>query len=88
MVELKKWPFNVHIPPGHWRYVGVKVDVDTIGDYKVVVTCPSCGGRADLTDHTIERDGTVSPSLICPRECGWHDTAKLAGFEGPPAGNE
>ena len=37
---------------------------------EVWVKC-SCGAGGTL-DHRVAADGTVSPSLVCPGECGWH----------------
>lgn len=45
----------------------------------VIVTCPQCKKKAAL-DHTIEEDGDVNPSLICPF-CGYHKFIKLEGWE-------
>lgn len=50
------------------------------GKKSAVVCCPGCGKPGSLMDHQIAADGTVSPSLICPRECGFHDTVKLGGW--------
>lgn len=39
------------------------------------------GHAASLDDHTIQPDGTVQPSLVCPIEdCGWHVMARLEGW--------
>lgn len=51
-----------------------------------VVTCPnghgmSVGGAPFGSRHTIGSDGTVSPSVVCPRSgCGWHVMLRLAGW--------
>ncbi len=43
-------------------------------------TCPN-GHVGELTDHTIAKDGTVSPSVVCPRGgCGFHDYIRLIGW--------
>jgi hypothetical protein len=49
------------------------------GEAKAIVVCPKCGHWARL-NHEIAEDGTVTPSLICPYACGWHDWVKLEGW--------
>lgn len=43
----------------------------------VFVSCPGCGQSASMSDHTIAADGTVTPSVVCPFECGFHDMVRL-----------
>jgi hypothetical protein len=33
-----------------------------------------------LSLHRIAADGTVSPSLVCPYYCGFHDYVRLVGW--------
>lgn len=45
---------------------------------KAIIMCPGCGndvaiGRA----HTIEADGLLSPSMVCPI-CPFHEYVRLA----------
>ena len=44
----------------------------------VLVTCPGCGLEAYL-DHDVAKDGTVTPSLDCPK-CPYHKFVKLEGW--------
>ena len=45
-----------------------------------LVTCPSCGATAAL-DHTVDDEGNVSPSLVCPADgCGFHEFVRLEGW--------
>lgn len=47
------------------------------GAAQVWVACTQ-GHRANLAAHTIDADGTVHPSLVCPVEgCGWHVWGQL-----------
>lgn len=62
------------IPAGHYR----KVIVD--GKITAEVACGDCGESAYL-DHEISIDGIVTPSLVCPKECGWHVMGKLENWE-------
>ena len=57
---------------GEWR--------DT--DKGALVCCPGCGKIGSLAEHTIDPDGTVTPSLVCPfAHCDFHDMAKLADWQ-------
>ena len=56
------------------------------GTRTATVRCPKCLGIASLSGHTIGTDGTVSPSVVCPREdagiaCGWHVHLRLLGWK-------
>lgn len=45
------------------------------------LSCPYCGNVASLSQHTIEPDGTVKPSVVCPKsECDFHFYIKLEGW--------
>ncbi len=47
----------------------------------VVVCCPGCGHIVALLDHTIDPDGSVYPSLVCPFDiCDFHEFVKLADW--------
>lgn len=45
-----------------------------------VVACPRCGGSMQLRAHLIAADGSVSPSVVCPYGCGWHEVIVLEGW--------
>ena len=48
----------------------------------VIVCCPGCGKISTLTDHTIDPDGSVYPSLVCPFDiCEFHEYVKLADWK-------
>jgi len=63
-------------------------DIHVAGQEKyplVVILCPKCQKVSCLRNHTIHRDGTVSPSLVCPRdECNFHEMIKLKDWKGLP----
>lgn len=63
--------------PGTWRPLTLDIRRRT-----AVLFCPDCGRRGTLEDHVIEDDGRVSPSVVCPNDCGFHDFVTLAGWEG------
>lgn len=68
-----------HIPKeqngdkGTWWPAGVP--------WKANVVCPDCGGRTNLRNHQVDEHGRVSPSLICPFGCGFHESVVLDGWE-------
>lgn len=44
--------------------------------------CPGCGKLLSLGRHTIDADGTVTPSLVCPfRGCDFHEFVMLADWK-------
>lgn len=46
------------------------------------VCCPGCGQTMSLRNHHIASDGTVTPSVVCGLDCGFHDMVKLVGWTG------
>ena len=48
------------------------------------VSCPNCGrvGTLEPPDHTIAPDGAVTPSLVCPYDCGYHEFVRLEDWTG------
>ncbi len=47
------------------------------------LSCPDCGETASLGDHTIDADGLVNPSLVCPHKgCAFHEFVVLEGWNG------
>lgn len=45
------------------------------------VRCPQCQQWGTLEDHTIEPDGSVSPSLDCPTDgCQFHEFVELENW--------
>lgn len=72
MIELEQ---NNDYKPGTWK--GLKTDKGRSAS----VTCPKCGGLATLTDHNIDSNGGVTPSLVCPYDdCDFHDYVVLKGW--------
>lgn len=73
---VKSYPQNNDYKPGTWKGV-----VDNTGKrISASFTCPNCGELGSLSAHHIAPDGTVTPSLICPYECGFHEHIKLEGW--------
>lgn len=42
------------------------------GTMTATLACPRCGLVSWLSDHRIDAEGIVHPSVICGRECGFH----------------
>jgi hypothetical protein len=68
--------------PGTWRK-WLFGPTNAVGS---VVICPSCtkgmsvGGNQPFGScHTIDGDGTIHPSVVCPH-CAWHVMARLIGW--------
>jgi len=61
---------------GCWRG-GTRPD----GTRTASVSCPNCGKVASLSDHAIGAGGYVTPSLICPFDCSFHDYVQLDGWD-------
>ncbi len=63
------------IRPGTW--VGKKIP-----DYlTALIGCPKCGDAASLSQHIIAQDGLVTPSVVCPNGCGFHEYVRLGDWE-------
>lgn len=43
------------------------------------IICPNCSTLLHLNPHKVEKDGTVSPSVVC--DCGFHDYIKLNNWK-------
>ena len=46
-----------------------------------LICCPTCGKIGSLTQHTIDPDGRVFPSVHCPFTCDFHEFVKLADWK-------
>ncbi len=44
-------------------------------------TCP-CGILGYLENHAIDARGYVTPSVVCPENCGFHEFIQLEGWGG------
>ncbi len=49
------------------------------GGKSATFSCPK-GHWGTLEDHTIAADGTVSPSVLCMRDCDFHEYIVLDGW--------
>ena len=66
--------------PGEWRLMEHQIIPATTRS--AMVCCPGCGRIGSLLDHTIDPDGSVTPSLDCPFEqCDFHEFVKLADWK-------
>lgn len=46
-----------------------------------LVSCGLCGRTLSLSEHEISPEGIVTPSVVCPFACGWHEMLTLVGWE-------
>lgn len=60
---------NVELPYDHRRAAGCW-SIDVI-DLDVRVSCPACTKECHLSEHGVQKDGTVFPDFACP----WHPCA-------------
>lgn len=59
----------VKFPRGDWKTdVAVWSPITVEGRRSAIIACPLCAKPFTLTNHTIEADGIVKPSVVCPRE--------------------
>lgn len=74
MIQIEE-SSTLHPGPLHWGVA--KLD----GQLTARVSC-SNGHVGILTDHTIDYDGKVNPSLVCPEDgCGFHEFVQLNGWK-------
>ena len=55
--------------------------VRALNGIEMAVVTDSSGCVYGIETHCIADDGTVSPSLVCPHKCGFHEFVKLCGWE-------
>lgn len=44
----------------------------TIAKQTYALQCPTCSRAFCLADHAVDINGNVSPSVVCPFNCGFH----------------
>ncbi len=55
--------------------------LNTRDGQSATIKCPHCNIVATLTDHTIDANGKVHPSLACPTpSCPFHEFIRLEGW--------
>lgn len=59
---------------------GVWEGIQTPKALVAMMSCPECGKTAVLSGHEIDKDGKVSPSVICPHACKFHEHVQLVGW--------
>jgi DNA-directed RNA polymerase subunit RPC12/RpoP len=53
----------------NWIHFGEK--------HTYALQCPTCSRAFCLAGHTIDNDGNISPSVVCPFNCGFHVFMKI-----------
>lgn len=64
--------------PGEWFFSGVPEFVI------VIQRCPECRQGMSNMKHEIQKDGSISPSLVCPykdRGCTFHVYGRYDGWD-------
>jgi hypothetical protein len=65
------------IPPMHWK----ACHPATMRRFKAEFTCPN-GHGITLKGHSIDADGSVHPSVVCPvPACDFHDFVRLSRWD-------
>jgi len=63
--------------PGPWWHPLQNGDV-----LSATIRCPDCQTVVTVTSHSIDAQGVVTPSVVCPMDgCSWHVWVKLAGWQ-------
>lgn len=73
-MSVKSYPQNNDYKPGTWK--GLKTPEARSASF----SCPTCGKLGTLSDHQIAADGTVTPSVVCSYDCGFHEWIMLEGW--------
>jgi len=75
---MNQYPPSDEFTRGSW-----KPFTKATGEPSAAFTCPVCGTTGMLFDHAIAPDGTVTPSVVCPKEgCTFHEMIRLEGWNG------
>lgn len=64
---------NFPVPIGHcidWIHGSEKI-------LTVALQCPTCNKAFCLANHVIDNEGKVSPSVVCPFSCGFHEFVEI-----------
>lgn len=69
-------------PPGTWKPIEEMESPGLESAPTATFACPKCGVVGTLDEHEIRGDGTVTPSVVCPNDCGFHDMVVLEGWPG------
>lgn len=67
---------SIDFEKGVWQRV-----TNGIGGKTALITCPKCGYYVSLSTHTIADNGVVTPSLVCPHECDFHENVTLENWQ-------
>lgn len=71
--ESKFWP-----SPGSWTFIR---STAYLKEPTARVSCAKCGEMATLWEHSIDAQGKVTPSVVCPeKSCDWHVDVTLEGW--------
>lgn len=72
-MTLTKYDSN-HFPVPLGQYIDWIHGLEAIKTY--ALECPTCHRAFCLANHTV-KEGIVSPSVVCPFNCGFHEMLEL-----------
>ncbi len=69
-------PYSPDEKPGTWT------ELLTVDKFRSAnINCPKCNRVATLIRCSIDSEGIVTPSIICPNlDCSFHEMVKLEGW--------
>ena len=82
---MSRQPFHRSLPRGDgdgtWKPPGALSKVS-----HAIIVCPGCGMEASVgkATHSVAADGTVTPSVVCPHVCPFHEWIRLEDWPAPP----
>lgn len=76
-LDVPRYAGGGEAPPMHWK----PCHPATVRRFKAEFACPN-GHGIILKGHSIDADGTVHPSVVCPvPACDFHDFVRLSRWD-------
>jgi hypothetical protein len=66
--------------PGAWRPWKHPIFPGPTWQDTVALECPVCGRAFCLVNHSVDSNGNVQPSVVCPFNCGFHVFMRLNDY--------
>jgi len=85
--EVSDKEYGSDLKPGHWCYPVHPCGESVTKQAHVFICCPVCKTTSRISKkkgkkgHTVDSEGKVHPSLVCPFECIFHDYGQLEGWK-------
>lgn len=83
-MNVIRYPRNDQHAPGSWKPLCLPPSESGATRTSATFTCPKCKAMGVLTNHEIDPDGLVTPSVVCVNEpeCDFHEMIQLEGWIG------